>query len=214
VWWAVGSVMILAGVALAVGVMVALAGAVPLGWLPGTALLVLGVAVVLVASAMPRRTPRGALEAARWRAFRTHLKRVSQSDTPETALHARYLAYAVAFGVDQSFVRHMESVGTPAPRWYGQAPRGPGGVVFLPGGWYGGPWMGPHGGHMDARGAPSAPGGVATAEAPNPQGWSDALAALLNAASEAMAHGGGSGGWSGGGFGGGGGGGGGSGGFR
>jgi uncharacterized membrane protein YgcG len=210
VWWAVGCGIILAGVALAVGIMVALAGAVPLGWLPGTALMALGVATVLVAGAMPRRTPRGALEAARWRAFRTHLKRVSQSDTPETALHPHYLAYAVAFGVDQSFVRHMESVGTAPPRWYG----GPGGIVFVPGGWYGGPWMGPHGSHLDTRGAPSAPGGVATAEAPNPQGWSDAVAALLNAASEAMAHGGGSGGWSGGGFGGGGGGGGGSGGFR
>jgi len=214
VWWAVGSIIIIAGLALAVGVMVVLAGAVSLSWLPGTALLVLGVGVVLVAGAMPRRTPRGALEAARWRAFRTHLKRVSQDATPETALHARYLAYAVAFGVDQSFVRHMESVGTPPPRWYGQSSGGPGGVVFLPGGWYGGPWMGPHQGGMDTRSAPGGPGGVATAEAPNPQGWSDALAALLNAASEAMAHGGGSGGWSGGGFGGGGGGGGGSGGFR
>jgi uncharacterized membrane protein YgcG len=214
VWWAVGSVVILGGVALAVGVMVALAGAVPLGWLPGVALVVLGTAVVLVANAMPRRTARGALEAARWRAFRTHLKRVSQSDTPEAALHARYLAYAVAFGVDQSFVHHMESVGIPPPRWYGQSSRGPGGVVILPGGWYGGPWMGPHGDGTGTRGVPSAAGGVVTPEAPNPQGWSDALAALLNAASDAMAHGGGSGGWSGGGFGGGGGGGGGSGGFR
>ena len=214
VWWAVGSVVSLAGLALAVGVMVALAGAVPLGWLPGIALLVLGVAVVLVAGAMPRRTARGALEAARWRAFRAHLKRVSQSVAPEAALHARFLAYAVAFGVDRSFVRHMESVGTPPPRWYGKSSMGPGGVVFVPGGWYGGPWTGPHAGRLDTGGARSAAGSVATPEAPNPQGWSDALAALLNAASEAMAHGGGSGGWSGGGFGGGGGGGGGSGGFR
>jgi uncharacterized membrane protein YgcG len=214
VWWAVGCAIILAGVALAVGVMVLLAGAVPLGWMPGTALMVLGVAMVLLASAMPRRTAQGALEAARWRAFSTHLKRVSQADTPGTALHPRYLAYAVAFGVDRSFVRHMESVGTPPPRWYGPAYGGPGDIVFVPGGWYGAPWMGPRGGRLDTRGAPGAPGGAATAEAPNPQGWSDALAALLNAASEAMAHGGGSGGWSGGGFGGGGGGGGGSGGFR
>ena len=49
---------------------------------------------------------------------------------------------------------------------------------------------------------------------PTPEGWSGALAEMLNAASEAMAHGGGSGRWSGGGFGGGGGGGGGRGGFN
>jgi hypothetical protein len=90
-------------------------------------------------------------------------------------------------------------------------------VVFVPGGWYGGyggPWLGPGPRPPDGRSA-NLPGGVGmpTPSAPNAQGWSDALADLLNAASEAMAHGGGSGGWSGGGFGGGGGGGGGSGGF-
>jgi hypothetical protein len=129
-------------------------------------------------------------------------------------LPPQYLPYAVAFGVDQSFVRHLESVGTPPPRWLDQGgwSRGPGGVVILPGGWYGGTPVG-HGPGGLPRSDPGG-GGIGAPSMPNPQGWSDVLAGLLTAASEAMAHGGGSGGWSGGGFGGGGGGGGGSGGFR
>jgi uncharacterized membrane protein YgcG len=170
--------------------------------------------VVMVGSAMPRRTAQGALEAARWRAFRRYLKRISHAESTESLPHAHYLAYAVALGVDQSFVWHMESVGTPPPAWYGQHSDGPGGVVFVPGGWYGGDRRGRNGAAPDTPAVSGPGGGVATAQVPNPQGWSDALAGLLNAASEAMAHGGGSGGWSGGGFGGGGGGGGGSGGFR
>jgi uncharacterized membrane protein YgcG len=160
--------------------------------------------LVLVAGAMPRRTRQGALEAAKWRAFAAHLH-----DNPAIAPPSHYLPYAVAFGIDQSYVHHLENIGSPPPAWYGRT--GPGGVVFVPGGFYGGPWIGPR--SHDGT-APQSPGGIAAPPAPNPQGWSDALAALLNAASEAMAHGGGSGGWSGGGFGGGGGGGGGSGGFR
>jgi uncharacterized membrane protein YgcG len=213
-WLAVATAVIVAGVGLAIVAGVALPSMVTLRWLPGLALLVVGVAFTMVAASMPRRTQQGGLEAAKWRAFAAHIRDTSSAPTPGTALPAHYLPYAVAFGVDQSFLRHLESVGTPPPTWFGS--RGPGGPVVFPVGWYGGPWMGP-GPWPRGAGAESSPsqgGGVAAPPAPNPQGWSDALAALLNAASQAMAHGGGSGGWSGGGFGGGGGGGGGSGGFR
>ena len=212
-WLAVGSIVIVLGIAFAAMAAALLPSSIALRWVPGIALVLFGTATTIVAAFMPRRTQQGALEAAKWRAFAKHLREAASAVTPATALPAHYLPYAVAFGVDQSFVRHLESVGTPPPAWYG--PRGPGGVVILPGPWYGGPWASPHTGHGNGSAQyPSAGGGVAAPPAPNPQGWSDALAALLNAASEAMAHGGGSGGWSGGGFGGGGGGGGGSGGFR
>jgi hypothetical protein len=175
----------------------------------------LGVVLALIAGRMPRRTREGALEAGKWRAFRTYLAESAHAQPRGSAPPAHYLPYAVAFGIDTAFVRHLEQVGAPPPGWYGRYP-GPGGVVFVPGGWYGGPGYGRQG-HNDS-GPPSpggsSGGGVAAPSVPDPQGWSDALAGLLNAASEAMAHGGGSGGWSGGGFGGGGGGGGGSGGFQ
>ncbi len=208
-WIALGVGMLIAGVALLVGAVAAFSSIMHISWLPGIALGVLGGACSLVGAAMPRRTPVGALEAARWRAFAAHLRRVSRAEKPGSALPPHFLPYAVAFGVDQSFLRHLESVGTEPPAWYGRS--GPGGIIVMPGGFYGGPWNGPHQ-HEGGPGGFS--GGVAAPPAPNAQGWSDALAALLNVASEALAHGGGSGGWSGGGFGGGGGGGGGSGGFR
>jgi predicted membrane protein DUF2207 len=213
IWYGVGATVIVLGIALAVAAGVWLTPVVPIAFLPGLALLGLGIAGVLLAGAMPRRTPQGALEAARWRAFRTYLSEVARDPQPGLALPPHYLPYAVAFGSDRVFVRHLEQVGTPPPTWYGRY-GGPGPVVMMPGGWYGGPWHGGTGQNGGAYTMPGGGGGVAAPPAPNPQGWSDALAALLNAASSAMAHGGGSGGWSGGGFGGGGGGGGGSGGFR
>jgi uncharacterized membrane protein YgcG len=187
--------------------------AVAIAWLPGVALAAVGFILTRLAQAMPRRTPAGALEAARWRAFRTHLTEpgsAARASSPED------LPYAVAFGIDRSFLRRLESVGSRPPTWYpGPSGRGwgmPGGVIIVPGGFGGG-----HGPGAGPSAGPAAPdgGGFTLPGAPDPQGWSDSLADLLNGASDALAAGGGGGGgWSGGGFGGGGGGGGGSGGFQ
>jgi uncharacterized membrane protein YgcG len=214
IWFAIGFTLLAVGIVFAIAAGALLAGIVALAWLPGVALAAVGGVAAAMAVGMPRRTQTGALEAAKWRAFGAYLKDALRTFTPGTALPAHYLPYAVAFGVDEAYVRHLESVGTPPPRWYnaGPWPTGPGGVVILPGGWHG--HAGANGRTTVAQPGNSAGGGVAAPPAPNPQGWSDALAGLLNAASQAMAHGGGSGSWSGGGFGGGGGGGGGSGGFR
>lgn len=183
--------------------------AVGIIWLPGLALTLVGAATLALAQAMPRRTPRGALEAARWIAFKAHLA----DEQHQGAIDPHHLAYAVAFGLDASFLRRLERVGSQAPQWYGG---GSGPVIIAPGGWYGGPRQRSSGRASDtdpSGGGPSG-GGPNGAVPPSPQGWSDALAGLLTAASAAMSSGGGSGRWSGGGFGGGGGGGGGSGGFR
>jgi hypothetical protein len=200
---AIGAALAAGGVVLAFVTLAALAADVPLVVLPGLAVTIIGVALLAMARAMPRRTPRGALEAARWRAFRDFLvdeQRHSKDDQ-------RYLSYAVAFGIDRSFLRQLEQTGRPQPNWYGGGP-----VIVMPGGTYGGPWVG-GGGGLSPRGSSGSPT-IDGPDMPSPQGWSDALAGLLNAASEAMAQGGGSGGWSGGSWGGGGGGGGGSGGFN
>ena len=199
----------------AVGVVLAIAGATTLGWaiglvwLPGVALALLGVTLLVVARAMPRRTPFGALEAARWRAFRAHL---AHPDLPGTAIKPDDLPYAVAFGIDRSFLQRLDSVGQPPPSWYSGWDM-PGGVVVLPGGFSTGGGYRRHGGGT-WLGSGDSPGQSGDGRGPGgPQSWSDGLADLLNGASDALSSGGGSGGWSGGGFGGGGGGGGGSGGF-
>jgi uncharacterized membrane protein YgcG len=212
------------GALLAFGAAVLLGWAVATAWLPGVALAIVGLALVRLARAMPRRTRHGALEAARWRAFRAYLLNVGDgrlaSDT--RAAMEKYLPYAVALGVDREFLHRLEAVGAPPPSWYGRRVETPGGVVVLPGGWHGGPWTGvpgdggagPRGSRPDRGEEIPAEDGAGRPSAPSPQSWSDHLADLLNSASDALASGGGSGDWGGGGFGGGGGGGGGSGGFE
>jgi hypothetical protein len=192
------------GVGLALGALTAVlfGWLIPAVWLPGAVLAVLGGVLVRMSRGLAPRTPVGALEAQRWRAFRDHLRQ----EPPASGLTDGHLAYAVAFGIDREFLRRLEWAGAALPAAY--APRGMGPVIFLPGGWYGG------GGQRHGGPAPQPTGGAGPATASGPQGWSDALADLLNAASGALSSGGGSGPWSGGGWGGGGGGGGGSGGFN
>jgi len=181
-------------------------------WLPGILLAIGGGVLAAMSQAMTRRTPRGALEAARWRAFRAHLANEQQHGPVDP----HHLAYAVAFGMDRSFLHRLEQVGAPAPNWYGRGPVVivPGGYYGGPGGYYGGSRQGSSSGPLDSNGPQTGGSAAGGLETVSPQGWSDALSGLLTAASEALSHGGGSGGWSGGSFGGGGGGGGGSGGFR
>ena len=181
---------------------------VPAVWLPGVLIALLSGLVLWFSRKVPRRTMRGALEAARWRAFRAHLM---EEPAATRTLGDASLAYAVAFGADREFLHRLESPAGSSTQWYGP-PVGPGPIIFMPDGWYGG-----HGGSGRHGGSP-VPGGVA-GSAPGggvggPGSWSDALADLLSAASGALSHGGGSGPWSGGGWGGGGGSGGGSGGFN
>jgi hypothetical protein len=132
----------------------------------------------------------------------------------------RTLPYAVALGVDRAWVQKFASVGAPPPRWMqppvivvGGAPWG----TPMGGPWVGplgpgAPWGGPHHGHWRGRPSPGpggAPGSASSAPpagqdaaGSGPEGWSNSLADLINAASEVMGRGG-SGGWSGGGAGGG-----------
>ncbi|MBV9578251.1 MAG: DUF2207 domain-containing protein [Chloroflexi bacterium] len=192
------------GAVLAIGAPLLLSSIVPAASVPGVLIVIVSLVLVWMARKVPRRTARGALEAARWRAFRGHL--MQETHTLDDA----YLAYAVALGADRAYLRQLEVRPSAAPVVYaGQA--GPGPIIFLPGGWYGGgrggQYGGGGGGGMPVPPTVGAPGGG------GPQGWSDALADLLNAAAGALSGGGGSGPWSGGGWGGGGGGGGGSGGF-
>jgi hypothetical protein len=190
------------GALLAIGAGMLLGWAIPIAWLPGAALVLIGLVLVWLARHMPRRTPRGALEAARWTAFREHLRKDEQDAEAE-----QFLPYAVAFGIDREFLHRLAPPEPLQQRVGSRAWGQPGGVIFLPGGWYGGSPRQPGGRSEGGWDAPDV-------GPPSPQGWSDALADLLNSASEAMAHGGGSGRWGGGGWGGGGGGGGGRGGFN
>ena len=112
---------------------------------------VVGLLLIIVGGSMPRKTQAGAEAAARWEAFRRYLADIERYDTVADAKQVfdRYLPYAIAFGLERSWVSKFASVGTPAPQWYGgpytdwdgphrggRMPRGRrgGDVIILPGG--------------------------------------------------------------------------------
>lgn len=224
-------VTILGGLGMAVGLCVAVNfGA--LAFLPFLSVIGLGVLLIIIASAMPKRTPEGVRQAIQWRAFQKYLAEIQKHEpvNQATQLFNRYLPYAIAFGIDQTWVRKFAAVGTPAPPWFQPAGQwgpmvGPfdrrvgGPVIVMPGGGYYGP--DPHhrrrrrDDNQDQNDEPGQSGRSAPEPTPrNLDEVSDSLLDMLNRAGRTIASGsfGGGGGWSsgGGGWGGGGGGGGGS----
>lgn len=106
---------------------------------------VAGLATLIASGAMPRKTEKGADAAVRWAAFRRYLVEIDRHQDLESAreIFSKYLPYAVAFGIEKSWVRKFAEIDTPAPTWYGgyggygrygrrgYPRRGP---VFIPGG--------------------------------------------------------------------------------
>ncbi len=221
------AVIVLGGLVAMLGV--CLSGVGGLSFLPGLSIVGLGILFLLIAPRMPKRTPEGVRQATQWRAFQDYLANIQKYEGDQAPkLFNRFLPYAIALGIDQTWVRKLAAVGTPAPPWFQPAgnwgpgfpgPYGGGGgpVIIVPGGGFG------HGRHHHGQGGwgpgvPGAPGGAgapgAPGQPPNLDDVSDSLIDMLNRAGRSLASGGfgGGGGWSsgGGGWGGGGGGGGGS----
>ncbi len=87
---------------------------VPLG------LGVIAVGMIILARHMPQRTQKGSDAVARWRAFKRYLQNLEKYTKVEdaTAIFDKYLPYAVAFGLEQNWIRKFA-------RW--TRPRRPGG---------------------------------------------------------------------------------------
>lgn len=87
---------------------------VPIG-LVVTALTFLG-----VARAMPARTRAGADIRMRLEAFKRYLQNIEKYTNLKEAtdLFDKYLPYAIAFGLDRTWVNKFSQVETPAPDWY------------------------------------------------------------------------------------------------
>ncbi len=137
------------------------------------ALIVAGVGLLILGKAMPAKTRQGAEAAARWRAFKAYLERIDKlADLKQAGeLFDRYLPYAVAFGMNRSWIHkfsRMENV--PAPGWY---------VPY--GGFVGGHARGGRG--VLASPARSMAGG---AQGAGLQGMSDGLATSLQSMSDGL----------------------------
>jgi uncharacterized membrane protein YgcG len=95
-------------------------------WFPLGALVVMTVVIYLISGALPRKTRAGAEAAAKWRAFRRYLEEIEKYEkvTERREIFDAYLPYAIAFGLEQSWVGAFANAGTPAPRWYAPVWRG------------------------------------------------------------------------------------------
>ncbi len=83
----------------------------------------------LVSSSMPAKTAAGAEAAAKWKAFERYLRNLDSfgDEGGAAARFDEYLAYAVAFGIEWSFMRHFERLpASPVqvPPWYFPTYRG------------------------------------------------------------------------------------------
>jgi uncharacterized membrane protein len=75
---------------------------------------------------MPSKTRKGAEEAAKWNAFERYLKDLDKRNLETVAPHFEdYLPYAIAFGIDRTWIRQMSHVSTVGvPTWYYPTYRG------------------------------------------------------------------------------------------
>ena len=80
-----------------------------------------GIAVIIAGGAMPAKTVKGSEAAARWKAFKVYLQRIDKYEDMEKVgeLFEKYLPYAMAFGIRDSFVRRFAAEpSTPMPTWW------------------------------------------------------------------------------------------------
>ncbi len=94
-------------------------------WCPGAAVSLLGALMMVMGTFMPRKTRKGAEEAAKWRAFKRYLEKLERMDVAQAeTLLERYLPYAVALGVEDRFLKALEKWeqrtgrSVPIPGWY------------------------------------------------------------------------------------------------
>ena len=91
-----------------------------LAWLPALVVAGLALAALRYGGVMPRKTAAGADAAARWRAFRRYLADIERYESvgEADAIFDRYLPYAVAFGLERSWVEKFAAAGAPTPGWF------------------------------------------------------------------------------------------------
>lgn len=98
---------------------------------PPVSLGIVGVLLAIASRFMPRKTERGAQEAAKWRAFRRYLRHLDRyADVKRAAdILDRYLPYAVAMGVEREFLHKFQKIAPEEevryPPWYRPVWMGP-----------------------------------------------------------------------------------------
>ncbi len=166
--------------------------------LPFVVLFILGLVMRSLAGGMPRRTEAGAEATAKWNAFKRYLQNIQTYENLEESadIFEKYLPYAVAFGLDRSWVNKFAAANTPAPSWLGPM-GGPIVVLGSPGGGFGtyprprmrpgGAWWIPTaGGSMGGDRGGGDGGDVGLPDFGGLQDWSDRTAGGLQGGSDSL----------------------------
>lgn len=100
----------------------------PLALCIPVALAAPAIGLVVLARYMPRKTDKGAEEAAKWLAFKRYMQDLEKYTKVDEVkeIFDKYLPYAIAFGLENSWIQKFARVDTAPPPWY-----------------YPGPYMGP-----------------------------------------------------------------------
>ena len=116
------------------------------------ALAVPAIGLIILARYMPRKSPAGAEEAAKWLAFKRYMEDIEKYTKVDEVkeIFDRYLPYAIAFGLENSWIQAFSRVDTAMPPWYFPGPyTGPRPRRYI---WWG---MGPMTGGMGGPSMPS-----------------------------------------------------------
>jgi hypothetical protein len=97
-------------------------GVLVLNWMalfPAAVILALGLVVIRMSRAMPRKTAAGAEEAAKWRAFRRYLEDLDKYEkvTESSTIIERYLSYAIAFECEKIWIGRYQDAGSFSFDW-------------------------------------------------------------------------------------------------
>ncbi len=132
-WGRIGRRLLIASAIAGVALLIAFSGDAILVLLPIAASLVLSFVLLRLSRAMPRKTQAGAEAAAKWAAFRRYLDDIEKYEqlAESKAIFDRNLPYAVAFGLQESWVGKFARVQAPTPGWFEGLPGGGfGGDIF------------------------------------------------------------------------------------
>ncbi len=153
---------------------------------PGFAIIGTAIALFIAARHMPRKTAQGTEAAAKWNAFKTYLKNIKEyTDIAASGdIFEKYLAYAVAFGLERSFINTFaQSPTTAIPPWYMPFP-----PLHTPMGGMGGPIImgGPRPSGGDAGGGMPNLGDISGGLTGGLAGMSAGLTRMLNNTSNVL----------------------------
>ncbi len=112
-----------AGYAIAISsILFGIIGVVAFNWMalfPAAVILILGIVLIRLSRAMPRKTAAGAEEAAKWKAFRRYLSDLDKYEqiSESKAIIERYISYAIAFECESLWVARYHDIGRSSFDW-------------------------------------------------------------------------------------------------